>query len=68
MLFRAAKVHRRNRRRQENHAEKKTKARERQGRALTNFTETLPPPQSDLAQQVLKDPPYNFDFLTAPAP
>ena len=35
----------------------------RQGRAQTNFTETLPPPQSDLAQQVLKDP-YNFDFLT----
>jgi predicted nuclease of restriction endonuclease-like (RecB) superfamily len=34
----------------------------RQGRAQTNFTETLPPPQSDLAQQVLKDP-YNFDFL-----
>jgi predicted nuclease of restriction endonuclease-like (RecB) superfamily len=35
----------------------------RQGRAQTNFSETLPPPQSDLAQQVLKDP-YNFDFLT----
>jgi predicted nuclease of restriction endonuclease-like (RecB) superfamily len=35
----------------------------RQGSALTNFTQTLPPPQSDLAQQVLKDP-YNFDFLT----
>jgi len=35
----------------------------RQGRAQTNFTETLPPPQSDLAHQVLKDP-YNFDFLT----
>jgi len=35
----------------------------RQGRAHTNFTQTLPPPQSDLAQQVLKDP-YNFDFLT----
>ena len=35
----------------------------RQGRALTNFTRTLPAPQSDLAQQVLKDP-YNFDFLT----
>jgi len=35
----------------------------RQGRALTNYTETLLPPQSDLAQQVLKDP-YNFDFLT----
>jgi predicted nuclease of restriction endonuclease-like (RecB) superfamily len=36
---------------------------EREGQALTNFKQTLPPPQSDLAQQVLKDP-YNFDFLT----
>jgi predicted nuclease of restriction endonuclease-like (RecB) superfamily len=36
---------------------------ERQGQALTNFSQTLPPPQSDLAQQILKDP-YNFDFLT----
>ena len=35
----------------------------RQGAALTNFAQTLPPPGSDLAQQVLKDP-YNFDFLT----
>jgi len=35
----------------------------RQGKALTNFERTLPAPQSDLAQQVLKDP-YNFDFLT----
>lgn len=35
----------------------------RQGKALTNFERTLPPPQSDLAQQILKDP-YNFDFLT----
>ncbi len=35
----------------------------RQGKTLTNFDRTLPPPQSDLAQQVLKDP-YNFDFLT----
>jgi predicted nuclease of restriction endonuclease-like (RecB) superfamily len=35
----------------------------RQGKALTNFGQTLPPPQSDLAQQILKDP-YNFDFLT----
>jgi predicted nuclease of restriction endonuclease-like (RecB) superfamily len=35
----------------------------RQGKALTNFQQTLPPPQSDLAQQVLKDP-YQFDFLT----
>jgi predicted nuclease of restriction endonuclease-like (RecB) superfamily len=35
----------------------------RQGKALTNFDRTLPPPQSDLAQQITKDP-YNFDFLT----
>jgi len=35
----------------------------RQGKALTNFGQTLPAPQSDLAQQLLKDP-YNFDFLT----
>jgi predicted nuclease of restriction endonuclease-like (RecB) superfamily len=36
---------------------------ERQGKAVTNFTQTLPAPQSELAQQVLKDP-YNFDFLS----
>lgn len=35
----------------------------RQGKALTNFSRTLLAPQSDLAQQLLKDP-YNFDFLT----
>ena len=35
----------------------------RQGKASTNFTRTLPTPQSDLAQQVIKDP-YNFEFLT----
>lgn len=35
----------------------------RQGKALTNFTRTLPAPQSELAQQVVKDP-YSFDFLT----
>ena len=35
----------------------------RQGKAATNFHRTLPAPQSDLAQQLLKDP-YNFDFLT----
>ena len=27
----------------------------RQGKALTNFTRTLPVPQSDLAQQIVKD-------------
>jgi len=36
---------------------------ERQGKSQTNFTRTLPPPQSDMAQQILKDP-YNFDFLS----
>lgn len=35
----------------------------RQGKAITNFEKTLPAPQSDLAQQSLKDP-YLFDFLT----
>jgi len=34
-----------------------------QGKALTNFSRLLPEPQSDLANQILKDP-YNFDFLT----
>src|SRR6202166_1549849 len=36
---------------------------DRQGHAQTNFDKTLPAPQSDLAQQLIKDP-YNFDFLT----
>jgi predicted nuclease of restriction endonuclease-like (RecB) superfamily len=36
---------------------------EREGKALTNFAAALPSPQSDLAQQTLKDP-YVFDFLT----
>jgi predicted nuclease of restriction endonuclease-like (RecB) superfamily len=35
----------------------------RQGKGITNFQATLPKPQSDLAQQIIKDP-YNFDFLT----
>lgn len=35
----------------------------RQGNAISNFDKTLPPFQSDLAQQTLKDP-YIFDFLT----
>ncbi len=39
----------------------------RQGKAITNFVHTLPSPQSDLAQQTLKDP-YNFDFLTLTEP
>ena len=35
----------------------------RQGKALTNFGRTLPAAQSELAQEVVKDP-HNFDFLT----
>jgi predicted nuclease of restriction endonuclease-like (RecB) superfamily len=34
----------------------------REGRAITNFQNTLPSPQSDLAHQTLKDP-YCFDFF-----
>ena len=40
-----------------------SRAHQRQGKAVHNFHATLPPPQSDLAAQVLKDP-YIFDFLT----
>lgn len=36
---------------------------ERQGKAITNFEYALPAPESDLAQEMTKDP-YNFDFLT----
>ena len=36
---------------------------ERQGKAITNFAQSLPPLQSDLSQQVLQAP-YTFDFLT----
>lgn len=39
------------------------RAHERQGKAITNFSDQLPSPQSDLALQMLKDP-YVFDFLT----
>ncbi len=35
---------------------------QRDGKAITNFEQTLPAPQSDLAGQMLKDP-YCFDFL-----
>jgi predicted nuclease of restriction endonuclease-like (RecB) superfamily len=44
-------------------AQIETGAHRRQGKAITNFERTLPAPQSELAQQVLKDP-YSFDFLT----
>ena len=35
---------------------------QRKGKAITNFSQTLPPIQSELAEQALKDP-YIFDFL-----
>lgn len=35
---------------------------QRQGKGISNFSHTLPHPQTDLAQQTLKDP-YIFDFL-----
>lgn len=48
-------------------AQIETEAHARHGQAVTNFSRTLPPETSDLAQQALKDP-YQFDFLTlAPA-
>lgn len=34
----------------------------RRGKALTNFTQTLPPPESDMAAQLFNDP-YLFDML-----
>ena len=45
----------------------KSKLHARAGQAVTNFSLTLPPPQSDLAQQTLKDP-YTFDFMAMTAP
>lgn len=39
-----------------------TRLHERAGEAVTNFASTLPPMDSDLAQQATKDP-YIFDFL-----
>jgi len=38
----------------------------REGKAITNFKQTLPATQSDAAQQSLKDP-YIFDFLSLTA-
>lgn len=34
----------------------------RQGKAVTNFKDTLPTPQSDLVHELIKSP-YNFEFL-----
>ncbi|MBI4676625.1 MAG: DUF1016 domain-containing protein [Elusimicrobia bacterium] len=39
----------------------------RHGKAVANFHQRLPAPQSDLARQTLKDP-YIFDFLTLAEP
>lgn len=39
-----------------------TELRERTGNAVTNFSQRLPKPQSDLARESLKDP-YRLDFL-----
>jgi predicted nuclease of restriction endonuclease-like (RecB) superfamily len=39
----------------------------REGSSSNNFLEALPPPQSDMARQVFKDP-YVFDFLGTDAP
>jgi predicted nuclease of restriction endonuclease-like (RecB) superfamily len=44
----------------------KSRMHEREGKALSNFQRALPPPDSDLTEQILKDP-YNFDFLTVTA-
>ncbi|MBE9030472.1 DUF1016 family protein [filamentous cyanobacterium LEGE 11480] len=40
---------------------------QRQGDAVSNFERTLPPSQSDLAQQLVKDP-YHLDFLSLTEP
>lgn len=40
-----------------------SRLRDRQGAAITNFSRTLPTPQSELAHEMLKDP-YTFDFLS----
>jgi predicted nuclease of restriction endonuclease-like (RecB) superfamily len=43
------------------------RALERQGTAQNNFPATLPPPDSDMAVQIFKDP-YLFDFLGTDIP
>lgn len=40
-----------------------TQLHKRQGAVISNFSRTLPAPQSELVQQTFKDP-YVFDFLT----
>jgi predicted nuclease of restriction endonuclease-like (RecB) superfamily len=36
----------------------------RQGKAITNFKNVLTRTQSDLANEIVRDP-YNFDFLSS---
>lgn len=43
------------------------RAQQRFGKAQNNFPATLPPPDSDMAVQIFKDP-YLFDFLGTDAP
>lgn len=43
-------------------AQIESRLQEREGRAVTNFAQTLPPPLSYLAQQITKDP-YCFEYL-----
>ena len=45
----------------------KSRLHERAGKTISNFSRTLPAPQSDLAQQTLKDP-YTFDFMQLTTP
>lgn len=45
----------------------KSEMHKREGKAVSNFMQRLPAPQSDLVQQTLKDP-YIFDFLTLEEP
>lgn len=45
----------------------KSRLHERAAKAVNNFSHTLPPIQSDLAKQTLKDP-YVFDFMAMTAP
>lgn len=44
-----------------------SRLRERQGKTVNNFPQTLPPVESDLAAQIFKDP-YLFDFLGTAVP
>lgn len=45
----------------------KSELHKRDGKGISNFAKRLPVPQSELAQQTLKDP-YIFDFLTLEEP